>query len=83
MHSNDRALLVAARHGMTDRAEKLLQDGATNIHVRNPIDNNGDNKTPLLLAAAHRHEDMVQLLLQFRADVNDTCPKGMTVRCLA
>ena len=76
LNSNDRALLVAVRHGMREHVQHLLQNGA-NLDARCQ----DDGKTALLVAAASNDTDMVTLLWQrFLANIHDTCPQGMTVR---
>lgn len=74
-HSNDRALLIATRNGMMEHVTHLLRRGASNVHVRDPV----EQKTPLLLAAEKDLTELVELLLRFHANVHDTCPQGMTV----
>ena len=74
-HSNDRALLIATRNGMKEHVTHLLRRGASNVHVRDPV----EQKTPLILAAEKDSTELVELLLRFHANVHDTCPQGMTV----
>ena len=77
-YSNDRALIFAVRYGMLERVDDLLRKRATNVNARHPE----EQKTPLLLAASLDNTAMVRKLLDFEANIRDTCPQGMTVSLL-
>ncbi|XP_033099233.1 uncharacterized protein LOC117102891 [Anneissia japonica] len=64
----EKLFLVAARDGQYDRVENFLQRRSheiVNIDVKDPVTGN----TPLIWAAKHGHEKIVQLLLKYGADV--------------
>jgi ankyrin repeat protein len=63
--SGSSALLWAARYGQEATAQKLMREKA-NIQATNDTD-----QAPLLLAAENGHTQVIKLLLDKDADVND------------
>jgi ankyrin repeat protein len=66
----DDAIVIAARHGMTEVVRTLINKGA-NINKRN-----SDGMTPLMLVAYNGHFEIVCLLLDEKADLNIAIPES-------
>lgn len=62
--NNLSALMWAAFYGQVNSAKLLIKSGA-NVNFRGSV-----NESPLHLAAANGHHDLVKLLLTYGADAN-------------
>ena len=74
----DKYLINAVRDGDIQQTEELLASGA-NIEARDK----GHNATPLMWAIVEEHEEMCDLLLDKKADVNAQCESTNPLRIAA
>ena len=77
------ALLAAVKFNQKATCETILKRATrsgsnTNVVSAHDMTFEG-GKTPILIAACEGHTDILDLLIRYKANVNDQCPIGMTV----
>jgi ankyrin repeat protein len=75
--SINQALFDAVREGNLEKAQKLLEKGAS-VHATDQ-----SHTTPLYLAVLNGHINIIELLLEYGADMNAIAPNGLTPWILA